>query len=125
MCVVTKKFTNMKCDCIQKVNEKLKENLGTDAQLATAMSIDRKSHKVESVITVMAHYHKRKKDGTLQQKESVAWIRAEYCPFCGVKLEGEKSATTSYMCGLKTNANSAQSPITLLGIALTTGYSSQ
>lgn len=80
----------MKCYCIKKVNEKLKENLGQYAHLATTVTVDEKTKEIQPVVTVMAHYLKNKKDGTLRQRKSVAWISAEYCPFCGVKLREDQ-----------------------------------
>lgn len=76
----------MKCDCIKKVNEKLKQQLSDDAKLATPFVLDQCSGLMKSVVAVKAHYHKTKKDGTKEKKESFAWIKAEYCPFCGMKL---------------------------------------
>ena len=80
----------MKCDCITKVNEKLRENFDDEkAEVSVALCLD--NNVLDAYPALTATYHKKKKDGTYADKKTEVSLRPSYCPFCGIKYEvGEK-----------------------------------
>lgn len=69
------------CNCIEKVNEKLKER---NAMVNSSINLLNPSAAERVAIQVLA----------LQKSKSVPNLFATYCPFCGEKYEAEQGATT-------------------------------
>ena len=76
----------MQCDCIKKINEKLREETGDpEAQLNTMLQLSNGNRR----ICVPYLYRQKKKDGSFT-KEKDGFLALDKCPFCGTPAEPEK-----------------------------------
>jgi hypothetical protein len=89
----------MKCDCIEQVQKELRVKTGDDKAhigvgfVTTKKVIDGGNRiGIDDFVIVPAFYRERKRDGSLKERESVHYeIRANYCPFCGIKAHDEEN----------------------------------
>jgi hypothetical protein len=80
---------DMSCDCIEKVEEKLRTETGDPkAKIKTGFRfVAGKSIAPDDFIPIAVHYRKKKKDGTFSTKRINHHILGAYCPFCGKKYK--------------------------------------
>jgi hypothetical protein len=75
----------MNCDCIDKVQEKLREHYGDPEA-----KLDKMWQFQEKIVTIIPVYYStrtKKKDGTLTARPKKEKLAASYCPFCGTKVD--------------------------------------
>ena len=72
------------CNCITQLEQQLKSYLGVDVMLACSFSM-----LGECYPYMYATYHKAKKDGSEQSRESLQTVIPSHCPFCGRKYEAK------------------------------------
>ena len=69
----------MKCNCVEKINEKLREQTGDpEASISVMFGVD-----LSSMVYIPYNYRTKKKDGTFSQKEKEGKLALNKCPFCG------------------------------------------
>jgi hypothetical protein len=78
----------MNCNCIEEINEKLKEATG-DSEAYIETSYAQMGNKFISFPLVQARYRKKKQDGTLKTKASSYQVVVTHCPFCGTPVTKE------------------------------------
>lgn len=71
------------CNCIDNINKVIREEYGDPEA-----SLDVGFFFGSSILEVKpsglgAHYRKKKKDGTFQERQSAVGITPTFCPFCG------------------------------------------
>ncbi len=72
------------CECIKQLDADIQERTGDpEACLETAINFSKSTVMPNIIYT----YHKKKKDGTLEKRERVSIVIANFCPFCGVSYE--------------------------------------
>jgi hypothetical protein len=76
----------MTCDCIHKVQEKLREHHG-DEKAQLHLSFDWEHGRLISRIPIYYTTRTKKKDGTLTLRPKKKYLFANYCPFCGSKID--------------------------------------
>lgn len=89
----------MKCDCIDQVQREMRIQTGDDkarigVQFVTTKKIVNGGTRIgiEDFVIIPAFYREKKRDGSLKERESVHYdIRAEYCPFCGIKTGDDEN----------------------------------
>jgi len=83
----------MNCDCIAKVNEKLKHAFGT--RLSTTILFDKKMN-TEDTLTIATV---RLDDSRAPKRQKPQPVLVTFCPFCGTKaakpVTGDDSETST------------------------------
>ncbi len=74
----------MKCDCIKKSEEKLKEMGYHEAECKNISFFLGES--ITSYLMIPFAYRKEKKNGDYGQGEKTIDVKINYCPFCGIDL---------------------------------------
>jgi hypothetical protein len=78
------------CDCIEKMNAKLREETGdSDARVAASYGVALNS--VERFARIKTLHSDRPRNGTLSHVESRRHIVGRHCPFCGKELRYKRS----------------------------------
>ena len=72
------------CDCVEEVNEKLKETGKGGTELSVTMPLDGGQRKP------MLRVGKRGEPWKKPMNGNPKFIVASYCPFCGEKYEGNE-----------------------------------
>jgi hypothetical protein len=72
------------CNCIEKVQEKLREDTG-DPKARIKFSFSFTKDGIKEYIPIPATYRERKKDGTFGDMEERIIVGA-YCPICGESI---------------------------------------
>jgi len=73
------------CDCLDKVNEAIREKYGdieAEVNVGFSFSFAGETSTVRPS-GLAAQYRKKKKDGTFATKKTTVNITPVYCPFCG------------------------------------------
>jgi hypothetical protein len=78
------------CDCIEKVEEKLREDTG-DPEDRVLHGFSFSENGIKDFIPIHTEYRKKKKDGSFGRKTAGRIIGA-YCPICGKALSEEMEA---------------------------------
>jgi hypothetical protein len=80
------------CDCIEKVNEVIREQY-EDPEASINVGFSFGGNKVTVKPSgLAAQYRKKKKDGTFQEKKTTVSIVPGFCPFCGEEYKKEEAA---------------------------------
>lgn len=70
------------CDCITKVNKKLREVYeDPKAELVTVLTVI--GNKIEAFPALTASIHPKRRNGALAENSKNISIRPGFCPFCG------------------------------------------
>lgn len=72
----------MKCDCIKKIEGRLKEVDYHEASCRN-ISFTINENKMETGLTIPFSYRKKKKNGDFAQGKKTIDVESNYCPFCG------------------------------------------
>lgn len=84
----------MACDCFEKAKNKVRQTL--DDPNATIRSVYTiVERKVMCLPSIEVIYHKKKRDGTREKKESSIDLTYGYCPFCGKKIIEDNNEVTN------------------------------
>lgn len=79
----------MMCNCFEEAKDKVRKAL--DDPNATIRSVftivDKKIMRLPSIEVL---YHKKRKDGTREKKQSSIELTYGFCPFCGRKIVDDK-----------------------------------
>lgn len=76
-----KKWERM-CDCLNKVEHAMKNNLPNKLDISMNVLFDMKGNTYPEI---SYQYHRKKRDGKPEKKVSTGNIIPTYCPFCGKK----------------------------------------
>jgi hypothetical protein len=80
----------MECDCIQKMNEKLREETG-DPEARIVASYGKYYNEIEDFAHIETRYRKKLRNGELAKRETNHYVMGTYCPFCGRQLNYARS----------------------------------
>jgi hypothetical protein len=74
------------CDCISKVEKKLREDTGDpDAHILCGFSFP-EDGSIKNFIPIRIEHRKKGKDGSLGRRWIEGHIIGAYCPICGKKI---------------------------------------
>lgn len=82
----------MNCNCINRVQEMLREKLGDpNAEMNGMYIFNEETHQMEFRPSITILYYKKKKDGTFNKKRDEMQLSYGYCPFCGKSITASTS----------------------------------
>ena len=84
----------MACDCINDIQNKLRESLGDpEASIDVGFLLNRRTNQMMLVPAGLVLKTRRtKKDGTLMSGKTTVPLTPSFCPFCGTRYEDTKPA---------------------------------